>query len=266
MATVQEINETFSEKGLGIELPLPLTWLVQSIDVLAKSSYPGGVRVLLGVKYIDDQGKKISDTFLCEGQVTRQEKPKGPQTSKIQEPLKKTFLPLREQLDFVDENDAYGYLQEAINHLFVDKEYTMRNREEDDADLCFYKGEQGFFLNIAVRSDEGGLKKAKHLVALRFRRGALHDYGLVIPAFQEPLGIPLRMQERWVSSNIEYFSNHRIGIYAVHNQDPNRIYAFTVYPKSRELMRYFVTTTPQWSLVRERYVAGRKKGDTRMEQ
>ncbi|MDY6880362.1 MAG: hypothetical protein SV686_08970 [Thermodesulfobacteriota bacterium] len=82
----------------------------------------------------------------------------------------------------------------------------------------------------------------------RKRHGASADYGLVVVAFQESLGVPLRKQMIWISRNVEFLCSHR-----------NRVYSFTIYPRARELIQFFVVTTPQWSLVRSRYVANRGK-------
>ena len=90
-------------------------------------------------------------------------------------------------------------------------------------------------------------------------QGAANDFALVAPAIQESLSLPLRHQERWVSRHQEYLSVHRIGVYGVNNQDPNKIYPFTVYPQALDLKRYFMITSQQWSLVRSRYVLERAK-------
>lgn len=257
MATVAEVNETFAEKGIYIKLPLPDSWLVKQIEVLEKKRGPAGsIGVLLAVKFFDDSGREVSDLFFCEGRVklSGQRKAEAP---RIREPLKSVLLPLREDVAFEDEEDAKTYLRDAISHLLRDKGY--RPGEESGVDLYFEKGPQGFFINLASRCDERGLEKAKELLELRRRHGSTHEYGLVVPAFQESLGILLRDQESWIFENQEYLSAHRIGVYAVDNQDPNRLYAFTIFPKPIELLKYFMATTPQWSLVRARFVESRGK-------
>lgn len=257
MATVEEINKTFAEKGIYIKLPLPDSWLVKQIEVLEKRTGPAGsIGVLLAVKFFDDSGRELSDLFFCEGRVKVSGKSKL-QAPKIREPLKSGFLPPRERATFEDEEDAKTYLGEAISHLLQDKGYGPG--EESGADLYFEKGSQGFFINLAVRCDERALEKAEELLELRRRHGSTHEYGLVIPAFQESLGIPLHVQENWIFKNQEYLSAHRIGVYAVDNQDPNRLYAFTIYPRPTAFIRYFMATTPQWSLVRARFVESRGK-------
>ena len=256
MATIEEVNKAFVENGLSIQLPLPGGWFVKNIDVLEKHRYPGGIRVLLGVRYIDDRGREISDLFLCEGGITRPKRAADSRSSNIWEPLKSVFLPLRNKTMFANEDEAKDYLREAMGHLLQDKGYSPV--EQNEVDLYFCKGELRFFLNLSPRCDEEALEKTDQLIVLRNKNGAVHDYGLAIPAFQESLGIPLRVQERWVSSRMDYLASNRIGIYAVNNTDPNQIYAFTTYPKSQALMKYFVSTAPQWWLIRGRYVANRE--------
>jgi len=255
MATVEDINRTFAEKGIDLKLPLPGDWLVKDVQILEKMSLPDRrIAVLFGVKVYDDTGKEISDIFLCEGEV-RAPRRRARQLLGPIEPLKKTLLPLRERITFESEEDALSYLKEAISHLLEDKGY--RRGVERGADLYFEKGNQGFFVNVAARCDERGFQKATELLEARKRHGSAHDYGLVVPAFQESLGIPLHVQEGWVFRHQEYLSAHRVGVYAVHNQDPNRLYAFTIYPQARELMKYFSVTTTQWTFVRSRYVEQR---------
>ena len=256
MLTVEDVNNTFAQKGVHIKLPLPSHFLVKNIDILEKRSYPGGVGLLLNVRFIDDRGGEVSDLFLCEGEVEAKRERKIEEV-KIQAPLKSDLLPLRQKGSFEDEEDAKAYLGEAISHLLQDKGYCLG--EQSGADLCFQKEGKGFFINLAVRCDEKGLERAKELIELRRKRGSAHEYGLVIPAFQESLGIPLSAQERWVWRNQEYLSAHRIGVYAVDNVNPNRLYAFTIYPKERELKRFFIATASQWSFVRDRYVLSRSK-------
>jgi len=258
MTTVEDINKAFVEKGLSIELPLPGGWLVKKIDILEKHRYAGGVRVLLGVRYINGQGGEISDSFLCEGSVSRPKEKTDTRSSNILETLKSDLLPLRERTTFDNEDEARDYLKEAICHLLQDKGYSPG--EQNEADLYFFKGEQRFYLNLAARCDAEAREMTEQLIVLRTKYGSTYEYGLVIPAFQESLGIPLRIQEHWISSNMDSLTSHGIGIYAVNNTDPNRIYAFTNYPKSKPLMKYFVTTTQQWELARSRYVVTRQRG------
>lgn len=254
MVTVEEINQAFSEKGVRIRLPLPSHFRVKHMDVLERKSLPKGVGVLLSLKYTDDEGREISELFYCEGEIeVRKEMPSQRLAS-----LKEKMLAKRERMDFDSDEQAIAYLGEAIGHLLQEKGYTEIKGKE--ADLYYEKGGTGFFINLAPRCDEEGLRRAKGLVELRHKYGAGHDYGLVVPAFQEPLGLPLRLQEFWLSQNMEYLSAHRIGVYGVDNMDPNRIYPFTIYPKPRELLKYFFNTAQQWRLTRSRYSSVRSGG------
>ena len=111
---------------------------------------------------------------------------------------------------------------------------------------------------VALRSDEeDGSKKADTLVGLRKEYGNRYDYGLVIPAFQQSLGVKWRDQDYWLTTNNEHLSIHRVGLFAVDNIDPNRIYPLTIYTKERELFKYMVNASRQWSVVKGRYVQQR---------
>jgi len=256
MLTVEDVNNTFAEKGLHIKLPLPIHFLVRSLDVLEKKDMPGGVGLLLNVRFINDQGEEVSDLFLCEGQVEGKRK-REIEEVEIQTPPKSKLLPLRSKEGFGSEDEVKDYLKGAVSHLLQDKGYHLG--EQAGVDLYFEKEGGAFFVNLAVRCDEKALERAKELVELRQKQGVDHEYGLIIPAFQESLGISLLAQERWILRNQEYLSAHRIGVYAVDNIDPNRLYAFTIYPRERGLRRFFIATAPQWSLGRERYVLSRGK-------
>jgi hypothetical protein len=143
----------------------------------------------------------------------------------------------------------------------LDKGYVAK--EHPEADLYFeketLKGAQSFFVNIHLYCDARALEKAKELVELRRKYGSEHEYGLVVLAFPDSLGLSLYDQENWIFEYQEFLATHRIGLYGVDNSDPNRIYPFTVYPKGLELIRYFMLTMSQWSLVRSRYVDSRDK-------
>ncbi|MEE4353948.1 MAG: hypothetical protein V2J25_13890 [Desulfatiglans sp.] len=254
MATVEEINKAFAEKGVHIELPIDGSFEVKKVDILEKKSIPGMVGVLLNVVFINERGRQVKDLFYCEGTVTREKKKEDP---KIREPLKDRFLPGRKVWAFDNREEARAYVQEALTHLLQDKGYEPR--KSHGADAYFEKRGRGIFLNFVVCCNQEALKGASELVEMRRKHGASADYGLVVLAFQESLGVPLRKQEIWISRNVEFLSSHRIGVYAVDNKDPNRVYSFTIYPRARELIQYFVVTTPQWSLVRSRYVANRGK-------
>lgn len=255
MVTVDEVNRTFAEKGLHIALPLPGEWEVKNLNVLEKRNHPGGVAVLLSATYVNDHGEEVSDLFQCDARLEPKRgkaKPAEPSA-----PLKNILLPLRQNVAFTDEAEARSYLDEAISHLLQDKDYQPLNQSE--VDLCFQRDERRFFINLAVRCDETGYAKAEDLIRLRHTHGGGHDYGLVVPAFQDSLGVSIIKEERWVWRHEEHLGIHRIGVYAVDNWNPNQIYAFTVYPEGKELRRYFMTTTTHWPLVRDRYVASREK-------
>ena len=251
--TVGDINKSFAQKGLFIKLPLDENLIVKGIDILEKQHYPGGIKLLLRVKFIDDQEIERSDLFYCEGRMVKERKP----VPKPAEPLKVDLLPTRSQGTFTDEQEARDYLKMAISHLLQEKGYSLA--ESPGPDLCFEQTGKGFLVNLEVKCDEKAEERAKKLVELRRKKGSAHDYAIVIPAFQESLGIPLRLQERWIARNQDYLSVQRIGVFAVDNLDPNRIYPFTIYPKARGLMQYFVRMSSQWSLVRSRYVQSRVK-------
>jgi hypothetical protein len=114
-------------------------------------------------------------------------------------------------------------------------------------------------MELAERCNDEALSKARKLVGLREKNGVDHDYGLVMPAFQETLGVPLLVEERWVQRNQEYLTINRIGVFAVDNWNPNLIYAFSVHPGQKDLKRYFMMTGSKWELVRSRYVLHRPR-------
>ena len=259
MVTVEEINKTFAEKGLYIELPLPPDRVVKGIEVLEKRTDGEEVKLLLKVKFIDEMGKEVTDILFCQGKQKEIKRVKKLPTAPPVEPTKSRVLPTREKATFEDEAEALAYLREAIADLLQDKGYCPTERSH--VELYFEKEGRGFFVNLAVRCDDEGFRKAKELVELRRKYGSSHDYGLVVPAFQESLGLPLRLQDQWLYKNEELLSAHRIGVYAVDNADPNRIYPLTVYPGAKELVRYFMFTSQQWQIVRSRYVQlrGRSK-------
>ena len=254
MLTVQDINNTFTEKGIHIRLPLPGDFLVKNMDILERKSTPEGVGLLLSIRYIDEQGEEASDLFFCEGKLEERHKRKS-ETAEIKQPPKSELLPHRSTEEFENDDEVNTYLREAISHLLVDKGYHPA--EQDGADLYFENEGHAFFLNLAVRCDDTALERAKELAELKQRHGVGHEYALVVPAFQESLGVSLLNHDRWMLRNEEYLAANRIGIYAVDNWNPNLIYAFTIYPKARELKRYFMITGSQWQMVRQRYVANR---------
>lgn len=254
--TADDVNKAFAEKGMEITLPLDGKVVVTKIEILERVKTPGRIKILLQVGFLNDQGKENRDIFLCEGPFRMLRKTAAP----IIEAPKGSLLPVRERVDFANSEETLAYLQEAFSHLLRDKGYLPAERE--GADFYFEKEEKGFFVNCVVFFDEPAFERAKSLVELRRSlrsQGAANDFALVAPAIQESLGLPLRHQERWVSRHQEYLSVHRIGVYGVNNQDPNKIYPFTVYPQPLDLKRYFMITSQQWSLLRSRYVLERAK-------
>jgi len=252
--TVQDINNTFADKGIHIRLPLPDGFLVKKMDILERKSTPEGVGLLLNIRYVNENGQEASDLFFCEGKLDDRHRRKAA-TAEIKQPPKSQLLPHRSREDFNDDGEVRDYLREAVTHLLVDKGYHLS--EKEGVDLHFEDDAQGFFLNLAVRCDDTAMEKARELADLRQRHGVDHEYALVVPAFQESLGVSLINQDRWMWRNEEYLAANHIGLYAVDNWNPNLIYGFAIYPKARELKRYFMTTGSQWQMVRQRYVAGR---------
>ena len=256
MLTVEEVNATFAEKGLHVKIPLPDHYLVKNMDILEKKDTAEGVGLLLSLRFVNDQGQEASDLFFCEGKVEGKERKKV-QVAEIKQPPKSEMLPLRSKEGFENDEEVKAYLSEAISHLLHDKGYHPDER--DGVDLYFESKGEGFYVNLAVRCDDTALERAKELAARRLQYGVDHEYGIIVPAFQESLGISLLNQDRWMWRNEEYLAANHIGIYAVDNWNPNLIYAFTIHPKPRELKRYFMTTGSQWQMVRSRYVAGRSR-------
>jgi len=256
MLTVKEVNSTFAERGLGVKLPLPDHFVVKALDVLEKRDVPGGMGLLLSVRFINDQQEEVSDIFFCEGELKGRRR-KAPQAVELKHLPKSQLLPHRSTDSFASDDEARTYIAEAFSHLLQDKGYQPVDHEA--VDLCFEDRGDRFYLNLAVRCDDAALEKAKEMAELRLKEGVDHEYGLAMLAFQESLGVPLLHQDRWMFRNTEYLAANRIGIYAVDNWNPNLIYGFTIYPQSRELKRYFMVTASQWQMVRQRYVAGRSQ-------
>jgi len=251
--TVGDVNRAFQKKKMAIQLPYPEEWLVMDLQILEKKDTAREVKVLLAVELIRE-GKVIRDLCYLEGEITRERPSVSPDTDI---PAKKThILPVRNRLDFESDTEALDYLKSAFSSLLQDNEYRVE--EHDEADLYGTLGKRGFFLMLACRSDEAASEKAENLIRLRKKYKHMHDYGLVMPAFQEPLGIPLSRQESWVAAHVDSLSMHRVGVYGVDNSDPNRIYPFTIYPQVRGLLRYFVAASRQWQDVRTQYVMSRK--------
>lgn len=234
MTTVKDVREIFAKKGLYFEhLPCE-TFLVKGIEVVERFvTRDGYSKVALRLKYINAEGKDISDLFFCEGKTKHAKV--YPPPIEVTEPVKLEPLPLRHWFEFDSEREAITYLKKAITHLLRDKDYDERGRE--DCDLYFVKLSVGFFINLTTRFDESGLKRAKELIDLRMHYGSENNYGLVAPAFQDSLGISLLQQEHWLRIHGEFLAMHRIGIYTVNNKNPNQIFPFTIYPQKDENSR-----------------------------
>lgn len=259
MTTVSDVNRAFQAKKISIELPYPEEWLVRDIQILEKRDSARGVKVLLAVDLIRD-GKVIHDICFLEGEIQREEYRKEAQ---VDLPKKEGhILPVRNRFDFDSEAEVLAYLREAFSALLLDHGYEIR--ENPEADLYAFLEGRGFFVMLAVRSDGYASEKAQHLVELRRRHKHMHDYGLVVPAFQEPLGVSMSAQESWVMAHVDLLSTHRVGVYGVDNSDPNRIYPFTVYPQVRGILRYFIAASRQWQDVRAQYLMSRgRQGEAR---
>ncbi len=255
MLTVGEINSTFAEKGVQVQLPLPSTYLVRSMKILERKKIPGGVALLLSVRFVNDKGEELSDLFHCEGAVESEEKKRRAAGKDIEQPPLDAHLPLRSQEGLDNDEAARSYLGEAVTHLVKDKGYSQVAC--GDVDLCFEKEGRRFFVELALRCNDLALAKAEKLLEFRHKEGVDHDYGLVIPAFQETLGVPLLTQERWVLRHQERLMINRIGVFGVDNWNPNLLYAFSVHPAQKDLKRYFMMTGSKWELVRSRYVLRR---------
>ena len=214
--TVGDVNRAFLEKNMTLELPYPEDWTVRDIQILEKKDSPTRVRVLLAVE-LDRQGKVFRDLCYLEGDVAR---PARRPSAPVEAPAKKQhILPVRDRVGFESDGETRAYLLEAFSSLLLDNEYLLEPHAE--ADLHGRLGSRGFFVMVACRCDEGAAEQGERLVRLRKKYRHVHDYGLVMPAFQEPLGVPLARQESWVAAHAEAFSMHRVGLYGVDNTNPN---------------------------------------------
>lgn len=240
--------------------------IVKNIEVIERHVQPqGDSKVVMNIRYINDEGKETSDIFSCEGKIKKRSRIPPP-PMKPPKPTTLKPLPMRQKFEFDSDDDAISFLKDAIKHLLKDKGYIEKENKEKESDLYFQKGEGedaeaiGFFINLAPRFDEECLNRAKKLIKLRMKYGSENDYGLVLPAFQDSLGVSLLKQDNWLRRNGEYLATHRIGVYAVNNKNPNQIFPFTVYPnpgKSGDLARYFMYTVQQWQVMRNKYVESR---------
>lgn len=256
--TVADVNRAFRERGLGIELPYPADWVVADVEILEKKDTARAVKVLLAVELLRG-GQVLKDLCYLEGEVARPKR--SEKTEESYEAPRKQKLPMRSRGDFESEAEAVAYLREAFAALLEDYGYRIEDHEE--ADLFATLDSRGFFVSLAAKCDGAAASKAEGLVELRKKYKHRNDYGLVVLAFQESLGVSLAEQEAWIQSRVDRLSMHRVGVYGVDNSDPNRIYPFTVYPQVRGLLRYFVATSRQWQDVRSQYVLSRGRGSGR---
>lgn len=256
MTTVGQTNAVFAQKGLKILLPYPENWVVKRIEIIEKRSLPAGVQVLLAVTVLDPAGKEVSDLLFMESPAVREKAPQALPEIKLN---REHLLPQRDRFSFTDPAEAGDYIRSAVVHLLSGQGYRAR---EDSGITRLEKEQSGVFIAIAPACGEAALAQAQTLVGLRRKYGSEPDYWLVMLAFQDPLGVPMREQEAWISRHEEFLALHRIGVYAVDNLDPNSIYPFTVYPRNRELLKYFMHNSRRWPVVRQRYVVNRqKRGD-----
>lgn len=248
MVTVAETNALFTTQHLRIALPYPANWLVKEISIVEKRRTLNGVKLLLFVAVIDDEGREISDLLYQESEIAQQ-KNVSPQKAQV---VIDGHLPRRIQADFTSKGEALDYLKLAVKGYF--QMYGFTGKDKEDIDLFFQKDGNGIFVKFATCLDPEAMSGVKTLVSLRKQYGAINDYWLVIPAFQDSLGVSMIEQETWLSENEEYLAIHRIGVFAADNLDPNCIYAFTVYPQNREFMKYFIASSKRWPMVRQRYL------------
>lgn len=252
--TVEDVNRALRARKISVELPYPGDWLVKDLQILEKRDTARSVKVLLAVELLRE-GRVIRDVCYLEGEVDRGQRGR-PIPTGIAEKTRHV-LPVRNRADFDSEVEALAYLKKAFASLLQEYAYTVE--EHPEAELYGEVGSRGFFVMFSLRCDASATEKGEHLIGLRKKYKHVHDYGLVVPAFQEPLGLALSEQEAWVMAHADRLGTHRVGVYGVDNSDPNRIYPFTVYPQVRGILRYFVATSRQWQDVRTQYVLSRKR-------
>jgi hypothetical protein len=252
MTTIKDVKEIFAQKGLRFKQLPPDNYVVKSAKVVERHVFPNGDSMAaLNITFINDNGKTVSDLFVCEGKIKKSKVDTPPIEPPALTQLK--ALPLRETFEFSSDDEAIEYIKMALTHLLKDNDYIPD--EAEGCDLYLKKSSVGFFINITPRFDDTALSKADALVALRMKHGNDNFFALAAPAFQDSLGLSLLLQERWISLNGEFLAAHRIGLYTVNNKNPNQIFPFTVYPqKDRKLSRYFIATTQQWSVMRDKYL------------
>jgi len=256
MATVADTRKIFEEKKLSIKLPLQDDLLVTKIDIVERYTYyDGDIHYLIRIEYINEKGYVAYDLFPCEGRIERKT-PLIPVSDIPPETLRLEPLPMRDGIDFASDEQAYDYIKMSFSHFVKDKGYEHLS-EHKGCDLYCTKGSRGLFTDFILRCDDDALDKVKELIELRGEYGSSNDYAIVFPAIQESLSVKLLFQENWFRHNGEFLAAHRICAFGVNNSDPNLIYPFTVYPREKELARYFMFTGPQWNILRNKYVESR---------
>ena len=250
MSTVKDANEVLAAQKLNIKLPHPEHWEIKEMEILEKKDYPDSVHVLLGLKMINDEGKEVSDLYYSECKVEREPKLKMMSTR-----LKTKNLPFRDKMAFDSPEDAHEYIKVAITSLIEENGYTTDQTNPDY--ILATKNERSFYICIAPVYGDECIKKLELLTSYRDQYGDAKDYGLLSLAFQKSLGVSRMDQDQWMSDNIEKFATNHVGMYAVDNLDPNSIYPLTVYPKDKDLRKYFIKKSTQWTLLKTRDTAYR---------
>lgn len=248
MVTVAETNGLFIKQNLRITLPYPENWLVKEIKIVEKRRTSNGVKLLLFIAVVDEEGREISDLLYQESELAQQRNDSPPKVQIVIE----GNLPRRNQAGFTSMEEAFDYLKLAAVGFF--QKYHFTTQAGEDIDLLFQKDAKGVFIKFATCLNPEAMSGVRTLVNLRRQNGSVNDYWLVIPAFQDSLGVSMIEQETWLSENEEQLAIHRIGVFAVDNLDPNCIYAFTTYPQIKEFMKYFIASSKRWPMVRQRYL------------
>jgi hypothetical protein len=204
MTTIKDVREIFAQKGLHFQQLPPESYVVKSAKVVERHVFPNGDSMTaLKITYINDKGKSVTDLFVCEGKIKKSKTEAPPIEPPALTQLKS--LPLRETFEFSSDNEAVEYVKMALTHLLKDNDYVEGKAE--GCDLYLIKSSVGFFINITPRFDAEALAKANALIELRMKHGNDNFFALVAPAFQDPLGLSLMLQERF--SCASYRTLHR---------------------------------------------------------
>ncbi|RJR30939.1 MAG: hypothetical protein C4576_32570 [Desulfobacteraceae bacterium] len=263
MPTTTDLESVLGEKGIDVRIPLDADTVIHQIDCLEKRHLPGGrIQLLLAISIINEKGVPETKLVNVIGGSTAVKKGKR-QPGDRDKLLDTDTLPMRESSVFDSEATARSHIEMALRHLLLSCGFLETSAPEG-VDRCFKKMGRVFFANVALRCTDGSTgDKIKVLLDLFDKHGSEYDYALVMSAFQESIGVSLRDQELWIIRNEELLSKKSIGIYGVDNQNPNRIYPFTIYPQETALKKYFMNTFPQWKVVRSRYVGFERSNQNR---